>query len=108
MADPTPTEDGSEIRVLVVYTPAMQSEQGGNAGMQAVIDLLIHSANQAFEISGISPRLVLAHTALVDYVEGHANPDLGRLSGRDDGYMDEVHALATSMPRTWCTCSHVT
>ena len=93
MADPTPTEDGSEIRVLVVYTPAMQSEQGGNAGMQAVIDLLIHSANQAFEISGISPRLVLAHTALVDYVEGHANPDLGRLSGRDDGYMDEVHAL---------------
>ena len=30
-----PTEDGSEVRVLVVYTPAMQAWQGGVAGTQA-------------------------------------------------------------------------
>ena len=93
MADPTPTEDGSEIRVLVVYTPALQAEQGGAAGMQAVIDLMIQSANHAFEISGINPRLVLARTALVDYVETDRSTDLGRLRSPDDGYMDEVHAL---------------
>ena len=89
----TPTEDGSQVRVLVVYTPAMQARQGGSAGMQALIDLMIHSANQAFEISGIEPRLVLAHAALVNYVEEHPHIELSRLTGRDDGYMDEVHAL---------------
>ena len=92
-AGDTPTEDGSEVRVLVVYTPAMQTRQGGAAGMQALIDLMIHSANHAFEISGIEPRLALAHTALVNYVEEQSNTDLRRLTGRDDGYMDEIHAL---------------
>ena len=89
----TPTEDGSEVRVLVVYTPAMQARQGGAAGIQALIDLMIHSANQAFEISGVEPRLVLAHTALVNYVEERIHTDLRRLTARDDGYMDEVHKL---------------
>ena len=89
----TPTEDGSEVRVLVVYTPAMQARQGGAAGMQALIDLMIHSANHAFEISGIEPRLVLAHTALVNHVEEVSGTDLSRLISPDDGYMDEVHAL---------------
>ena len=87
-----PTEDGSEVRVLVVYTPALQAQQGGAAGVQALIDLMIQSANDAFEISGINPRLVLAHTALVDYVEvdTHVNSQRLRLV---DGYMDEVLTL---------------
>ena len=89
----TPTEDGSEVRVLVVYTPALQAEQGGAAGMRAMVDLMIQSANQAFEEGGISPRLVLAHTAMVDYVSAGSNSDVSRLISKDDGYLDEVHAL---------------
>ncbi len=92
-ADDVPTEDGSEIRVLIVYTPAEQARQGGAAGMTALIDLLIQSANQAFEDSGISPRLVLAHSAMVDYIGQTTRTDLGRLRAPDDGYMDEVHGL---------------
>lgn len=88
-----PTEDGSEIRVLVVYTPALQREQGGAAGIQAVIDLMIASANQAFEAGGIDPRVVLAHAAMVDYVETDRRDDLNRLTSPDDGYLDDVHAL---------------
>ncbi len=88
-----PTEDGSEVRVLVVYTPAMQARNGGLPGVEGLIDLLINSTNQAFETSGINPRLVLAHSASVNYVEEHTHTDLGRLAGIDDGYMDEVHAL---------------
>ena len=88
-----PTEDGSEVRVLVAYTPALQREQGGAAGIQALIDLMIQSANQAFEDSGIDPRLVLARAVLVDYVEEDRNADLDRLRSPDDGYMDEVHML---------------
>ena len=92
-ADELPTEDGSEVRVLVVYTPALLTRQGGLAGMRALIDLMIQSANQAFEDSGINPRLVLAHSALLDYVAETSSTDLHRLRRNDDGYMDEVHAL---------------
>ena len=92
-ANETPTEDGSEIRVLIVYTPAMQQAQGGAAGMRALIDLFVESANMAFEDSGANPRIVLAHAAMVDYVSVDTNVDLLRLSASDDGHMDEVHAL---------------
>ena len=92
-ADDMPTEDGSEIRILIVYTPALQAAQGGAAGMRALIDLFVQSANQAFEESGINTRLELAHSALVDYVAQGAGPDLGRLIFPDDGYMDDIHAL---------------
>lgn len=92
-ASDMPTEDGSEVRVLIVYTPALQAEQGGATGMKALIDLFVQSANQAFEDSGISPRLVLAHSAMVDYVAEDPGTDLFRLQNSYDGYMDEVHTL---------------
>ena len=92
-----PTEDGSEIRVLVVYTPAAEDEYGGPAGIEAIIDLMIQSTNQAFEDSGINPRLVLAHMVRVRYAEDHhfaiRGSDLARLREPADGYLDEVHAL---------------
>ncbi len=91
--DESPTEDGSEVRVLVVYTSPVQAKQGGAAGMRALIDLYMQSANQAFEDSGISPRLVLAHSAPVDYSGVHPRTDLYRLRNPEDGHMDEVHAL---------------
>ena len=91
--DDVPTEDGSEIRVLMLYTAAMQAEQGGPAGMRAFVDLLIESTNQAFEEGGINPRLVLAHAALVDYVAQVPEVDKFYLTGRFDGQMDEIHAL---------------
>ncbi len=92
-ANDMPTEDGSEVRVLVVYTPSVQAKQGGLAGMQALIDFYVQSANQAFEDSGISPRLVLAHSAMVNYAGEEPNIDLRRLHDPDDGYMDDVHTL---------------
>ena len=88
-----PTEDGSEIRVLIVYTPGMQQAQGGSAGMRALIDLFVQSTNKALEESGANPRVVLAHAAMVDYVSKDISADLWRLKAPDDGYMDEVHAL---------------
>ena len=96
-ANETPTEDGSEIRILMLYTPAAEDDYGGPAGIRAIIDLMIQSTNQAFEDSGVNPRLVLAHMARVRYAEEHPlatrGPDLARLREPADGYLDEVHAL---------------
>ena len=61
--------------------------------MRALIDLMIQSANQAFEDGGINPRLVLAHSAMVEYSAQKTGTDVIRLSNQNDGYMDEVHAL---------------
>ena len=88
-----PTEDGSEIRILVLYTRAMQSAEGGPDAMTALVDLLVQSANEAFEEGGITPRLVLAHSEVVDYVAQGVTADLARLSSPDDGHLDGIHAL---------------
>ena len=88
-----PTEDGSEIRMLVVYTPAARDGEGGTAGMEALIDLAIQSINRAFEESGINPRIVLAHSAMVDPIDEVGQYALTYLRGHDDGYLDDVHAL---------------
>ena len=92
-AEDTPTESGSEVRILVVYTQQVRREEGGDAGARALIDLMVQSANQAFEDGGINPRLVLAHAARVEYTGVTTRTDLVRLRDPDDGYMDEVHAL---------------
>ena len=88
-----PTEDGSEIRVLVLYTQAMQQVQGGPVGMRALVDLFVATTNQALEDSGINPRLVLAHSEAVDHVSGGPSFDLYHLRNRFSGYLDEVDAL---------------
>ena len=92
-ADDMPTEDGSEVRVLIVYTEVLQTRQGGPAGMRALIDLMIQSANQAFEDGGINPRLVLAHSAMVEYSAQSTGMDLDRMIEQNDGHMDGIHTL---------------
>ena len=88
-----PTEDGSEIRMLVVYTPAARDGEGGTAGMEALIDLAIQSINRVFEEGGIDPRIILAHSAMVDPIEHEGPRTLTYLRTQDDGYLDDVHAL---------------
>ena len=93
-AEDMPTEDGSEIRILIAYTSALEAEQGGPVGMRALIDLFIQSANQAFEDSGVTPRLVLAHAVKVQIPEARSrSATLQWLTDPTDGHMDEVHSL---------------
>jgi hypothetical protein len=86
-------DDGSTIDVLVVYTPASMSVYGA-AGVESLINLAVAETNQAYLNSGVTTRLNLVGTALVDYTEsGSMSTDLSRLTAKGDGYMDQVHAL---------------
>ena len=86
-------DDGSQIDIMVVYTPAARTAAGGVLAMEALIDLAVEETNTAFANSLISPRLRLVHSAEVNYVEtGDMGLDLPRLRSTTDGYMDEVHA----------------
>ncbi|MCB8946088.1 MAG: hypothetical protein H6658_20275 [Ardenticatenaceae bacterium] len=89
----TPSDDGSVVDVLVVYTPNAETIVGGHAAMQALIELGISETNQAYEQSGVNQRAFLAHYEQVAYTESTQSTDLGRLATPGDGFMDNVHTL---------------
>ncbi len=86
-------DNGLSIDVMVVYTTAAKDANGGQNGIEALINLGIFDANQAFTNSQINTQFNLVHTAEVSYQEsGNYNTDLSRLKNTSDGFMDEVHA----------------
>lgn len=88
------SDDGLFIDVLIVYTAAARSGAGGTNAIIAMCNSCISSANSAYQQSGISTRLRLAHRAEVSYTEGSGfSQDLSRLRSTSDGFMDEVHGL---------------
>lgn len=85
---------GSQIDVLVVYTPAARAAAGGTTGMDTQVDLAIAASNTSYANSGITPRLRLVYKGEVSYTEsGNIELDLSRLTNTSDGYMDVVHSL---------------
>ena len=88
----TAADTGTSIDVLVAYTTAAKSANGGQTGIESLIDLGIALANQALTNSQIAAQFRLVHTAEVSYTEsGSYSTDLSRLQSTSDGYMDEVH-----------------
>ena len=92
---PEAADDGSSIDVLVAYTPSARSNRGGTAAVQATIESAVAWTNGAYERSGISTRIRLAHMVEVSYTESSSGmaTDLVKLRGSSDGDMDEVHSL---------------
>ena len=88
-------DDGSQIDLMVVYTPAARAAAGGTAAMNALIDLSVSNSNTAYANSGVTQRLRLVHRVEVSYVENTTNMglDLSRLASPSDGFADEVHTL---------------
>lgn len=82
------------VDLLVVYTSAAKTQEGGQAAIEALITLAVDSANQAYSNSQIAMQLRLVHTAEVAYSEsGAMDTDLSRLRSSSDGVMDQVHPL---------------
>ena len=93
-ADDVPPDDGSEIDVMVVYTPWAKHREGGRAAIEALIDLFVAETNQAYANSGVVHRIRLVLREEVEYIEtGDSVIELSRLRDDSDGYMDHVHEL---------------
>ena len=87
-------DDGSEIDVMVIYTPLAKHLVGGRSAIEALIALYVAETNQVYENSGVVHRIRLVLTQEMEYVEtGDARIDLRRLRDASDGYMDQVHEL---------------
>ena len=89
-------DDGSEIDVLVVYTPDGRRSAGGHQGIRTLMELLVRETNQAYSDSDVRQRIRLVATTEVDYeldnVSGFTEA-LRHLTGKADGHMDEVHQI---------------
>jgi hypothetical protein len=83
------------IRVMVNYTDRAASSTGDILGL---ITLAVAETNQSYANSGVQIDLELAGTSQVAYTEtSFSRKDLHRYRGTDDGYMDTIHSLRTSL-----------
>ena len=96
-ASSVPEDDGSEIDVLVVYTPAARRQAGGHRAMLAEIDHDVAWTNEAYAVSDVIHRVRLVGAAEVDYDEQERGDDIRRIIRDGDGHMDEVHELRDSL-----------
>ena len=95
-AAPTQSFDsGGQIDVMVLWTPAARNAVGGStAAIQSLVDLAVANANASYSRSYIGTSLRLVHSAEVSFSETRTSmgTDLTRLTGRQDGYIDDIHA----------------
>ncbi|MCA9625344.1 MAG: hypothetical protein KC731_40255, partial [Myxococcales bacterium] len=93
---PLPGVDGDPVvDLLVVSTSAAEAGAGGPAALDAWLALAVQETNAGYAQSGVGLSLRMVHRATVSYDETGFDwsQTLGRLQGRSDGFMDEVHAL---------------
>ena len=89
-------DDGSEIDVLVVYTPNGRRSAGGHQGIRTLMELLVQETNQAYSDSDVQQRIRLVAATEVSYEfddVASTHEALDHLTEEADGHMDEVHQL---------------
>jgi peptidyl-Asp metalloendopeptidase len=91
----TAADTGTEIDVMVVWTPNARSAAGGLSAIQSLVDLAVANANAAYDNSLVPTRLRLVYSAEVAYTENTTNisGDLSALAGKTDGKLDGIHGL---------------
>ena len=87
--------DPAIIDLLIVYTPAAEAWANTNqGGINNVIAAAMARTHQVIANQKNGDTMRLVHSALVEYTEvtnDQMSTDLNRLTGTNDGYMDEVH-----------------
>jgi len=85
------------IDIMMVYTPAATTYNGGTSGIKAHANAAIASLNAAFQNSQIEARARLVYVGQISYKEASSfNTDLTALRNSGDGKLDTVHSLRTT------------
>ena len=87
-------EDGSVVDLLVVYSPQAADQNGGAAGIEALIFDGLDELNAAAADSQVATTFRVVHTQEVAHTQsGSMSLQLSRLRDPSDGVLDEVHDL---------------
>ncbi len=85
-------EDGSVIDLMVAYTPAARDMAGGQAAIEALVNLRVSEMNVANDNSGVVFNWQLVNLTEIGYAEsGNIAADLQYLQQPGDGVLDEIH-----------------
>ena len=89
-----PGREASFVDVLVLYTPAVAEELGGEIPVGALVDLFVAETNQAYADSGVDQQVFLTRAVEVDYDEiPNSTLTLYQLADPSDGVLDIAHEL---------------
>ena len=91
--EPPPPAPHSTIDIALFYTTDLREVRGGTQAVKTAIDQLIVDSNEIFQNSGVHLTLRLATAEEVHYRETNLSLDQERFKGKDDGYMDHIHAI---------------
>ena len=85
----------AKINVLALYTSQAEewAKQNNFGSMDTYATQMIALSQSFFDNSKIYIEYNLVHTHKVNYTEAAAGTDLERVTGIDDGYMDEIHGI---------------
>ncbi len=87
-------ENGSSIDILVVYTPAAASTNGGQAGIESKILMALDELNLSAANSMVATTFNITHMEEIAFTEfGPMGGQLTNLRVPDDGILDSVHPL---------------
>ena len=86
-------DHGSEIDVLVVYTPSGRRSVGGHQGIRTLMEMLVQETNQAYSDSDVRQRIRLVAATEVEYELGDFRDALNHLREKGDGHLDDVHEI---------------
>jgi hypothetical protein len=82
------------VDVMVLYSTSARIAAGGSNQIAAAINNAILQANVVFNNSAINAAYQLVYAGEVAYPDsGDMASDLNRLTGKSDGFIDEVHCL---------------
>ncbi len=87
------SSDPSQIDVLVVYTTEAEDQAGGEAEIEARIDLWFADVNGFYRDIGVNQQIRLVHVEELDYVETKRSSEFTPFRLTEDGLMDSVHAM---------------
>lgn len=94
--DSPAADDGSNIDVMVLYTPASLLASNGIDDLTSRINLAVANTNAGYVASGINLTMTLVHVGEANYTEAATDVHdraLEALTFTDDGEIDEIHAL---------------
>ncbi len=87
-------DDGSQIDILVLYTPAAKNSAVNENNIKAMITNAVLESNTVLTDSQINPRVTLLDSLEIAYSEsGDFDTDLLRLQNPSDGFMDDAITL---------------
>ncbi len=82
----------TDITVLVAYSTEAKNAAGGQAQMEALINLAVTETNKSYENSGLVQRIRLVHTIETSEAANDFNTDLSALQNTNDNIFDAVDA----------------